>query len=331
MLKNELAILAEGLNNRAKDADVHKECHRIRTRWTAVLLSALKEEVIRRYARYQQEVLLEIADDHMILHQPALLSAVLDLNHFLLRYFKTYLDPEMKIPDAIVPDIRKQMKMAAERLRLVEDPPLRACLMAYSANTAQAAYMSYRQKDYFFAVCDAVSKTEAVGETLFTLNFNHPLFCRWQQAQLEWQWKGLTGQRRLDLIKKQLIAVKSTPLIAGTSYDPRLPSVVAQTENWLMAVISQETEQAQKLGLQITVAQLALLIRLLSEEGYFASQNIAELLRFFATHCTTKKQTQISYGSMNKLYYSADQFTAFAIRAMLLKMVARINKMFFPN
>jgi hypothetical protein len=70
---------------------------------------------------------------------------------------------------------------------------------------------------------------------------------------------------------------------------------------------------------------------LLYEEGIFALKNITALLKFFSFRFTSKKQEHISYGSMNNLYYSADQFTGYAIRELLLKMVAKVNKMFFPT
>ncbi|WP_179414593.1 hypothetical protein HDF19_00390 [Mucilaginibacter sp. E4BP6] len=82
--------------------------------------------------------------------------------------------------------------------------------------------------------------------------------------------------------------------------------------------------------LKLTIAQLALLLRLLYEEGIFVVISIASLLRFFSLHFMSKRQKQISYGSMNKLYYSGDQFTGYAVRELLLNMVNRLNKMFFP-
>jgi len=91
-----------------------------------------------------------------------------------------------------------------------------------------------------------------------------------------------------------------------------------------------EINYANKIELKLTVAQLALLIRLLYEEGIFAMKNIASLLRFFSMHFMSKKQEHISHGSMNKLYYSSDQFTGIAVKELLLKMIAKINKMFFP-
>lgn len=328
MLKNELGLLAQWVSGQVAEPLLRKECQRIRDAWTKVLFGA-KDEVIRRYVRYQQQVLLGIADHLYTLHNPELLNGVLELHDYLVRYFKIYLDPSGKIPDALIPGLRKRIRTAAALLPLAAEPLLRSCLQNYVSQTAGAVKLTYCQQDYFFAFCDALKKAgndqQRLVEILCTMNFNHSGFCRWYQQHLEQQGKGLAFFKRL------LITVRSMPLAAGMAYDPALPTVSVQIADWLTAIIQQETEAMPKLGLKITVAQLALLIRLLSEEGFFATEHIAEILRFFCAHFTTKKQEHISYGSMNKLYYSADQFTAYAVRAILQKMVGRTNRMFFPS
>lgn len=91
-----------------------------------------------------------------------------------------------------------------------------------------------------------------------------------------------------------------------------------------------EKDAPAKLELGLTVAQLVMLLRFLQAEGVFGTLRVATLLRFFSKYFRTRKQVQLSYGSMNKLYYSGDQFTAAFIRDLLLKMVARINQVYFP-
>ena len=129
------------------------------------------------------------------------------------------------------------------------------------------------------------------------------------------------------------------PVILTMSYDRDILPINVLLEKWLNEYIKEEhlhldlleMNFSNKIELKLTVAQLALLIRLLYEEGVFAMKNIAGLLRFFSRHFMSKKQEHISYGSMNKLYYSGDQFTGYAVRELLLRMVAKINKMFFPT
>src|SRR5688572_15075519 len=117
MLQNELELLSKWVTGQTDQSLLRKESKRIRERWTCVLLSGSKEEVIGRYACYQQTVLLEIADELNSVHSPELLKYVLELNDFLLRYFKPFLDPGAKIPSALLPATRKRRKLAAEHVR----------------------------------------------------------------------------------------------------------------------------------------------------------------------------------------------------------------------
>ena len=128
-------------------------------------------------------------------------------------------------------------------------------------------------------------------------------------------------------------------VVSTIGYNPKGLPVNILLEGWLHELIRQGKQQndkgdddtPDKLELKLTVVQLALLIRLLYEEDVFAMKNIAALLRFFAAHFMSKRQERISYGSMKKLYYTGDQFTGSAVRELLLKMVAKINNMFFPS
>ena len=86
----------------------------------------------------------------------------------------------------------------------------------------------------------------------------------------------------------------------------------------------------EKLSLNLSVAHLACLTRLFFEENLFNNARLTGIFKFIACHYSTKRQTDISTGSLSKEYYSTSQVTAAVVRGILLKMVARINRNFFP-
>ncbi|MDO3641528.1 hypothetical protein [Mucilaginibacter sp. L3T2-6] len=357
-----------------QEALITAECQRIKKVWTELLFSDAKDQVIKRYIWFQQQILLDLADKvyQQIQHSKQsashsnypihtfsefLLERLLDLKDFQIQYFNSYINQETKIPDAVIPSIRKRMSEAAEKLsasmQYVElDGQLKACIRDYLdgiSATDISAVMNYRSAEYFFQFTETLSVTIAfedsrdlthsVVEALFYLNFNHNSFCLWYQENLIRKSLILGENDQLSLLKRELLLLKTMPVILTVSYDPELMPVNNLLENWLNEYIKEknnqqnlmETDISDKIELKLTVAQLALLIRLLYEEGVFAMKNIAGLLRFFSKYFMSKKQEHISYGSMNKLYYSSDQFTGYAVRELLLKMVAKINKMFFPT
>jgi len=390
MLKDELKLLeefaiaftSEAHNENLETTDFQNgqeemivaECQRIKKVWTELLFSEVKDQVIKRYIWFQQQILLDLADklyqqiqknkqsagqkNYSMLHfSEFLLEKLLELKDFQIQYFNSYINQKSKIPDAVTPAIRKKMSEAAEKLstsmQYIElDVQLKACIRDYLGGVSAmdiSSPINYRSAEYFIqftetlnvtiAFEDSRDLTHSVTEALFYLNFNHNSFCQWYQDNLIAKSIVLRGNDQLPMLKKQLLVLKTMPVILTMSYDPDLIPVNILLENWLNEYITEERlhpdllemDLTQKIELKLTVAQLALLIRLLYEEGVFAIKNIASLLKFFSKHFMSKKQEHISYGSMNKLYYSGDQFTAYAVRELLLKMIAKINKMFFPT
>jgi hypothetical protein len=349
------------------------ECQRIKKVWTELLFSEVKDQVIKRYIWFQQQILLDLADklylqiqknkqsagqkNYPMLHfSEFLLEKLLELKDFQIQYFNSYINQDSKIPDAIIPAIRKKMSEAAEKLsasmQYIElDVQLKACIRDYLGGASAmdtSSPINYRSAEYLFqftetlgvitAFEDSRDLTHSVTETLFYLNFNHKSFCQWYQDNLTRKSIVLGENDQISMLKKQLLVLKTMPVILTMSYDPDLAPVNDLLENWLNEYIKEkgnhlllETDMSNKIELKLTVAQLTLLIRLLYEEGVFAMKNISSLLRFFSRHFMSKKQEHISYRSMNKLYYSGDQFTAYAVRELLLRMIAKINKMFFPT
>jgi len=388
MLKDELKLLEEFAmsfsfkpplaNLKTTDIPIGQESlitaefQRIKKVWTELLFSELKDQVIRRYIWFQQQILLDLADKlyqqiqnvksgnqenrSTLLLSEFLLERLLELKDFQIHYFNSYINQEAKIPDAVIPDIKKKMAEAAEKLsaslQYIElDMQLKACIRDYLdciSGADKSSPITYRSAEYFFQFTETLGVTIAfednrdlthsVTEVLFYLNFNHNSFCHWYQDNVIRKNIAHRENDQLHLLKKQLLVLKTMPVILTMSYDPDLIPVNQILENWLNEYIKEignqnllETDLSNRIELKLTVAQLTLLIRLFYEEGVFAMKSISDLLRFFSKYFMTKKQEHISYGSMNKLYYSSDQFTGYAVRELLLKMVAKINKMFFPT
>lgn len=390
MLKDELMLLSQLAvtfwsdiqSNDDRSADYQSEheyriaedCKRIKKAWTDLLFSQAKDQVIRRFTRHQQQVVLELADllylqidqsrKAAVQQTPPslkllvfLLDCLLDLRNFQIQYFHSYINEGGKLPDAVIPAVRKELADKAEQLSAnlltVElDGNLRTCLLDYLAtmiSTELSAPITYQAAEYFFTFEETISVaidyidsrdlTHSVTEVLFYMNFNHGGFCQWYQEFIVSRKSTLRPQDQLPMLNKQLLYLKSMQVVLNRGCDCKAQPVNIQLAKWLNELIRHETfppeisdgELRKRLELKLTVAQLALFVRLMYEEGCFAIKNIAAIMKFFSRHFIAKKQERISCTSINRLYYTADQFTAYAVREILLKMVARINKMFFPN
>jgi hypothetical protein len=87
---------------------------------------------------------------------------------------------------------------------------------------------------------------------------------------------------------------------------------------------------SEKQILNLSVAQIACFIKLFYDEGIFINASITDILKFVVVHYRSKRQQQISYGSLSKEYYSISQVTAAVLKDYLSRMIAKINKHYFP-
>jgi len=76
----------------------------------------------------------------------------------------------------------------------------------------------------------------------------------------------------------------------------------------------------------MSVAQLAYLVRIFYDLGYFINKNQTEMLKVAAHNFMTGNSNEISLKSLKAKYYSVDQSTKEAIKKKVLEMLNYINK-----
>ena len=345
---------------------IRVECQRIKKVWIDLLFGSTKEHTLKRYIGHQQIVITDLADALYLYHgkiKPAsltipgtLVECLLDLIEYLIKYFNTYLNENGKLPEASCEELRIKLNDSADHLSAILetidiDTNLKTCLLNYLSGVISASkngpitlkYVEYVMNftetlEAIIEFKDSRDLTQLLVEVLFYLNFNYTGFSQWFQEEILKKMTSNRSQENVASLRKELLFIKSLPVIQNMSYDPKTQPINIQLEYWLDELIKQETLKfenkldglPEKLELQLTVPQLALLIRSLYEEGVFTMKSITSLLKFFTAHFMTKKQEQISYGSMSNMYYGGDQFSAYAVRELLLKMVSKINRMYFP-
>ena len=81
-----------------------------------------------------------------------------------------------------------------------------------------------------------------------------------------------------------------------------------------------------KVQTNLSVAQLALFIRLLKELGYVENKNQTELLTFFARHLGSVRNENISPDSLRAKYYNIERTAVNSVQAILTKMIERSKK-----
>ena len=180
----------------------------------------------------------------------------------------------------------------------------------------------------------AQENEKCVKSKLLQLNFNHLGYLECLITDFKNKLSLAGGYpARLAFLKEEIACIAALPEINGLCYHPDWPSLKTMWLSWLNEQCKLAPDfppVGPKLMLNMSVAQLGCLLRLLYDEGIFKDITLTLLFQFFTTHFSTKKQREISHGGLSKEYYGTGQVTAAGVLDKLQKIAARLNRNFFP-
>jgi hypothetical protein len=292
-----------------------------------------------------------------------LISQLFRLLDYFERYFSKYFNLDSKIPEQYgmlsARELAGQLAHLLGLLGAISDEILKNCLAGYLGPFAQGATvspMSYREliylKTYIGEISGVLEKArdpEPEADlivALYYLNFNHLAFFTYCQQRFRGEAAAARSAKEYAaMISTALAALRSTRTKPGFYFHQDWPGIKEMMETWLrdeleIAMASQKTinpssqviaiADEEKIELQLSVSQIACLTRLFYEEHIFPEASVIDLLKFVSRHYRSKRQQQISHGSLSKEYYGISQVTAAVVRDLLQRMVSRINKLYFP-
>lgn len=352
---------------------VDTECARILTAFDEVVFSCVPEDAVKRYIRYHQSGIAQLAGK-ITLYCPASLSendSGMGNARFLLlhlfgmldhiqRFHMPYADPEIMIPKGYLAAIHPELAPDTENLvALIKSSTgnvlFKDCLLDYLdvfSVAAQPPYFRFGQLSYYRYFLQELTAffegqpnhdDQLLQFALIRLNFNHLGFlaCFQQNLKNKASQAGSPGACLNIFSSTQRQLAYLHPLVPFC-FDPSWPPVHTMIGNWLeeeMAlaptryqsiIAPSATPSYEKMPLNFSVANLACLTRLLFEEGFYAVNNVTDVLKFTAKHFHSKKQLHISPGSLSKEYYDITQVTAANVLDLLKRMSARVSRQYFP-
>jgi hypothetical protein len=181
--------------------------------------------------------------------------------------------------------------------------------------------------------------TAMVAKALIRQNFNTLLFFNWYKEQLNRQIENArTEKEEQQLLRDEILFISETFVDPAKAIEPKLPNIDTAILSWLQEKATNnkaltdtlQSEQPQKLAINLSVPQLAIFARIFVQAGCFSESNMARINRFFVQHFSTKKQSDVSVKSFTKAFYNADQIAAAVVRHHLQKMLNYVNKTYFP-
>ncbi|MEQ1587905.1 MAG: hypothetical protein ABL895_18620 [Cyclobacteriaceae bacterium] len=285
-----------------------------------------------------------------------------DLLTYIEKHFAKYFNQHAKSPESYryvvhrdiknkVPDVRYALekKRINRRLLTMVLNPLDNFISAVRTEEVSYKRMIYL-KELLLEVED-LSTLKLTGERLDYklclsmgyLNYNSPRFFKYVTTEIHRIIQEQeTLSRQLEKLAYFLKIVNQVPVKPGFTFNEKFNSIKDQLSVWISEEIYFFEKRQQltitfpdaddpvqkdfKLKLNLSVAQLACLLRGLKDIHIITNNNMLEVIRFFASIVQTKQTESVSWESLRTKFYNTDEPTRENIKDLALSLFNYFRK-----
>jgi hypothetical protein len=207
--------------------------------------------------------------------------------------------------------------------------------------------ITYRKASYLKCMLlEIESATSVISENyirqiLIYNNFNSVCFINYEidliKSQLDKFQTSVDAVQFLHSEQNRITQLKMKP---GISFDNQHPSIKRQLADWIADEIKREELKnlkdtnkdlliapESKIQTSLSVAKLAVLIRLMVVDKLIINRNVAPMLRTVTKLFTTLQKDEISFGSLETKYHAPDKATLNTMKEMMQKWVIILGKL----
>ncbi len=282
-------------------------------------------------------------------------QALLNTIHFLQDYYSAYFDMNEKAPALLSTIHKAKIRRLADDLTekwshttlahtdIVE--VIKHCFIDTSpyTNDGYTYRQLYYEKELLIELLKCNSDTaETVPKILHHFNFNYSGYIRYEFKRVTNQLSSLsTKVERINMLRTEMKMINQIPARLQYAYDENMPSLKEQLSVWiaeeisyceagLVAHLSNNTASIDaecKIHTTLSVAKLAVLIRLLVVDKIIINPTVAPMIRTVAKTFSTLQREEISFGSLETKYHAPDKATINTMKEMLQKWINILGKL----
>lgn len=279
------------------------------------------------------------------------LQASLD---FIEDFFSNYFDKNEKVPIAYLEITKGKIGRRLQKLTFVFNS---SCVdQALTKAIVQSIKhficckidksISYADLKYYKLLLDELASqeplsTQSVRRTLYQLNFNEYAFIDFESERIHALNETIQSKaEKIAALRFEQKTITQYPEKLNTVYDISMPSLKEQVNGWIDAEIKflengnsaekelkAQIDAGEKINTSLSVAKLALIIRLLVVDKIIINRTVAPMLRVISKMVTTLQKDEISFGSLETKYHAPDKATITAVRDMLFKWINILGKL----
>ncbi|HUZ57813.1 MAG TPA: hypothetical protein VMU83_03425 [Hanamia sp.] len=321
----------------------------------------------QQYVKVNQTLLIRILDKLFLYSQTRPLNENILLLYntisqhmqstldFVEDFFNNYFDHNEKVPELYISiakeNIKKQVKQLKHTVSKQEstDPFLTNIVLDSIQHLlgAESIVITYRRLSYHKMLLNellsqkVVQSTQSIKEALYYINYNQDNFVSYEYECLKELTNELsTHQEKIVALRFEQKKINQLPLKSNCCYNPNMPSLKDQINGWIdeevkffeniqlpEKVANKLNENEDKIHTSLSVAKLAVLLRLLVIDKIIINRTVAPMLRVAAKIFTTLQADTISFGSLETKYHAPDKATINAVKDMLFKWINILNRL----
>ena len=274
---------------------------------------------------------------------------------FVEDFFGNYFDRNEKLPESYICIAKENIKSQVKQLKqiLSKQESIDTFLTNLILESIQhilsdeSIIITYSQLSYHKMLLNellsqkVMQTSQSVREALYYLNYNKDNFITYEYELLKRLITELpTNQEKIAALRFEQKKINQLPVKPNCCYNPNMPSLKEQINGWIdeevkflenvqipEKVADKLNENEEKIHTSLSVAKLAVLLRLLVIDKIIINRTVAPMLRVAAKIFTTLQKDDISFGSLETKYHAPDKATINAVKDLLFKWINILNKL----
>ena len=320
-----------------------------------------------QYVKVNQTLLIRILDklfaysqtkplNENILHLYNTISQHLQSTlDFVEDFFSNYFDHNEKVPEPYIGIAKENIKKQVKQLKHIvskqesTDTFLTNLLLDSIQQLLgdESIIITYSQLSYHKILLNellsqkVIQSPHSIIEALYYLNYNEDNFITYEYEWLKELTAELpTNQEKIAALRFEQKKINQLPLKPNCCYNPNMPPLKEQINGWIDEEVKflenvqlpekvgdKLNENEDKIHTSLSVAKLAVLLRLLVIDKIIINRTVAPMLRVAAKIFTTLQKDDISFGSLETKYHAPDKATINAVKDLLFKWINILGKL----
>lgn len=305
-----------------------------------------------QYIKIVQALLRNISDEvfEKVNEHSNVCSQIETTLGFIQNFFYEYFDFDSRITKFQFREISGCLKMRIDYL-LLKLNNNQLLQVFYQALTEQCTFqeigVTYRQLSYLKNIIQEIEAGSSsvseniIRDSLYYNNFNATCFVEYEIGLIKEQAEGTESDAAcISFLQLQHNRVSQIKVKSTTCFDNKKASLNKLIADWITDEIKhlqQKNKQVSgkdilidsemKIQTSLSVAKLAVLIRLLVVDKIIINRTVAPMLKTVSKLFTTLQKDDISFGSLETKYHAPDKTTLNMMKEIMQKWVGIIGKL----